>query len=106
MQKEFEIDCVKVSLEDFMRSTREVYVGLDYWDARRMQHLIPSKNIYFIPVSVELDYLDWMAKKKNYSTRINYAYLDIIQNYNFGNRSAILLKNKCGNKQFYRIEGK
>jgi hypothetical protein len=106
LQQEFEIKCVKSTMESYSKKTGSIYLGLDYWDARRMQHLVINKNFHFIPISAELNYLDWMAKKENYEARINYVYLDIHRSYNFGSKSVKLLKDKCGDKHFYQVESK
>jgi hypothetical protein len=106
MQNEPEIKCVTNVLKGYTQREEKVYLGLDYWDARRMQHLILNKYVNFIPVSFELNYLEWMTKRKNYTSQMNFLYLDINQNYNFGDRSVLLLKDKCGSKQFYLVESK
>jgi hypothetical protein len=106
LQEEGEIKCVTAFLTEYTQDERDIFLGLDYWDARRFQHLISNKNVTFIPVTPDLEYLSWMAKKENSAAKINYAYLDPNLNYNFTTKSVLVLKNKCGQKQFYRVEGR
>ena len=106
LQEQAEIKCVKAALKEYTQDEKEIFLGLDYWDARRFQHLISNKNVTFIPVTPDLEYLSWMAKKENSSAKVNYAYLNSNLNYNFTTKSVLVLKRKCGQKLFYQMEGR
>ena len=98
-----ELICVSKVLVKARETDGRIYLGLDYWDARRFKFLLQYQAIEFIQITDTLDYYRWMTEREDLTNRINLVYWDNSRTLNQGDSIKLIPMEMCGTKTFYRV---
>jgi hypothetical protein len=98
-----ELLCVSKVLVKAREVDGGIYLGLDYWDARRFKFLLSDQAVEFIQITDTLEYYKWMTEREDLTNRINLVYWDISRTLNQNSSIELIPIETCGSKTFYRV---
>jgi hypothetical protein len=101
-----EMVCVSKVLSQVEEADGYIFLGLDYWDARRFKFVLQRQDVQFIQITDSLDYYKWMTERENFANRINLVYWDDSRKLNHGDSIELKPLEMCGPKTFYRVSRK